>query len=73
MAWNNFNNLLPRTLVRLTDVPTKSKKWTHSTRGISREVAGKLLDEKWSVSDPVNEEGKRDVMSLLGNSLLRLT
>ena len=44
------------------------KKWTLSTRGVARDVASKLLDEQWSVADSANEEGARDVMSLLGMS-----
>jgi hypothetical protein len=68
VAWNNFAQLLSSTLIRLTDVNTAAKKWTINTRETARDVAGKLLDEKWSVADPENEEGKRDVMSLLGMS-----
>lgn len=65
-AWNNLLAVLPKPLISITDVPTKSRKWTRATRDIQRGVAGKLLDEKWSVADPENEAGNKDVMSLLG-------
>ena len=69
MVWTNFINLLSQTLVKLTDAPTKTKKLANSTREIAREVGGQLFDEKWSISDPANGEGRRDVMSLLGKVL----
>lgn len=50
MRWNSF--------------PTAGNKRLWQTREMSRKVAAKLLDEKWSVVDPTAE--KRDVMSLLG-------
>lgn len=53
MRWNSF--------------PTAGNKRLWQTREMSRKVAAKLLDEKWSVVDPTAE--KRDVMSLLGESL----
>jgi hypothetical protein len=50
-------------------MPTKANKWTWKTRGIVRDVAGKLFDEKWSVGHEDGDDGRaRDVMSLLGES-----
>jgi len=63
VAWNNFIALFSRTVVRLTNFPTKSKQWTLQTRRITREVAEQLFDEKWSVDR--EDSGHRDVMSLL--------
>jgi hypothetical protein len=48
-------------------MPTKANRWSWRTRGIVRDVAGELLDEKWSVGHEEGMDGRpRDVMSLLG-------
>lgn len=65
-AWNNFIALLSLPMANLVDVPTRAKSAMNRSRNISRDVAGKLFDEEWSVSDPESGIVKRDVMSLLG-------
>jgi len=63
VTWNNFIVFFSRNVARLTNVPTKSRKWANQTRGVTREVAERLFDEKWSVER--EDDGHRDVMSLL--------
>ena len=51
-------------------MPTKATRWAWKARSIARDVAGKLLDEQWSVDNEGGRDGRpRDVMSLLGVSL----
>lgn len=62
----NLTYILPASLLRLANFSTKEKRWVNQTRSIMREVAGKLLDEQWSVES--EKEGEvRNAMSLLGN------
>jgi hypothetical protein len=69
VAWNNFSAILSWRLAELTDVPTKSKKGMIRVRECVRGIAGKLFDEKWSILDPECQNGKRDIMSILGEHL----
>jgi len=66
VTWNNLSSNFSRRLLRFAMMPTKANRWTWRTRGIVRDVAGKLLDEKWSVDHEDGMDGRpRDVMSLL--------
>lgn len=64
IAWLNLNAILSAPLIRLTNIPTKEKKFVNQTRDTVKEAASKLLDDSWG--NVGEENGKRDVMSVLG-------
>lgn len=66
VAITNLISLLPRSLMLWHHLPSKGNKRLSHVRDVSRGIAERLLDEKWSVVDPSME--RKDVMSLLGTS-----
>lgn len=66
----NLFAILPISFIGiLMKLPNKGSERITATRDIQRDIAGKLFDERWNVTDPENEAGNRDVMSLLGELL----
>jgi hypothetical protein len=50
----------------IANAPIKANRSMVETKEVVREVAGKLFDEKWNATQLGDENGRKDVMSLLG-------